>query len=155
MGAQEGSGHSCAALLPHGDRSPKRAGISEPTLHRWMRREDFKSEYQKARVRTLELASERLQRGTLAAVEVLQQIASDKTAPSASRVMAARSFLEATGLLKGMAVTVNNQTLPQSSEEVMQAIKQQLGSMLRTDEGLREMVRSILAEVGDGKLSIQ
>lgn len=147
-----------AALLccPTIIEAAKRAGVSEPTLHRWMRREDFKSEYQAARAQTLEVASQWLQRGTLSAVQVLQEIAGDKEAPSASRVMAARSFLESTGLLKGLAasVTVNNFG---SQEEIQAALVTQLSSMLRTDTQLRAEVMKILAdlEATDGNMERQ
>lgn len=142
-----------AALLsaPTIKEAAKLAGISEPTLHRWMRRPDFASDYQRARERTLELASERLQRGTLEAVEVLGDIARDKEAPSASRVMAARSFLECTGLLKGLALTVNNQIIPQDSEGLTAEIVKQLSGMLRTDPSLRDAVVRMLAESGEGR----
>lgn len=137
-----------AALLsaPTIKAAAKLAGISEPTLHRWMSRADFASDYQRAREKTLEMASEQLRHGTLAAVEVLREISSNRKAPSASRVQAARSFLECTGLLKGLAVTVNN-TIPTDSEGINESIAQELRSMLATDAHFRQMVSGIIADV--------
>jgi hypothetical protein len=64
--------------------------------------------------------------------------------------MACRTFLESTALLRGNTVTVNNSVnVPQDSESVMDAIRAQLGAMLRTDAALRETVKAILSEVED------
>lgn len=127
----------------------KATGIHEITLHRWLKEPQFAADYQRARDRVLETAAEQLRSGTLQAVEVLREVASNKKAPSASRVQAARSFLEATGLLKGLAasVTVTNQIVPQDQEGLTREIIQQLSGMLRTDEQLREAVKGILVEI--------
>lgn len=138
----------CLLAFPTVRSAAKAAGIHEITLHRWLKEPQFSADYSRARERVLETASEQLRSGTLQAVEVLRQIASNQKAPSASRVQAARSFLEATGLLKGLALTVNNNNLmPQDSAGIMEAIREQLASQLRTDEALREMVKAVLSEV--------
>jgi hypothetical protein len=123
------------------------AGISEPTLHRWMKIAEFKAEYDAARIDTLKAASERLQRGTLAAVETLQEIAGDRKAPSASRVMAARCFLECCGLLKGTAVTVNNNLIPQDAASIDSEIVKMLSGVLRNDPVIRESLVKLIAEL--------
>ncbi|MGB8986096.1 MAG: hypothetical protein WCC37_05790 [Candidatus Sulfotelmatobacter sp.] len=140
----------CLLAFPTVRAAAKAAGIHEITLHRWLKERQFAFDYQRARERVLETASEQLRSGTLQAVEVLREVAANRKAPAASRVQAARSFLEATGLLKGAAVTVNNSVnVPQDSESVMEAIRVQLGAMLRTDAALRETVKAILSEVED------
>lgn len=143
-----------AALLsaPTIKAAAKLAGISEPTLHRWMRRADFASDYQRAREKTLEMASDQLRHGTLAAVEVLREISANRKAPAASRVQAARSFLESTGLLKGLVsqVTVNNE-LPADSAGIAESIIRELRAMLATDEQFRQTVRSIIEEIENGE----
>lgn len=149
-----------AALLlrPTLKEAARDAGISQATLIRWLRDAGFSADYKRARERTLELASEKLQHGTMAAVAILAEIAANRKTPSASRVQACRSFLEATGLLKGMAasVTVNN-NIPQTVEGLDAAIAEQLRAMLKGDSGFRRMVKQIIAEAeeNDGKLSIQ
>jgi hypothetical protein len=145
----------CLLSFPTVKGAAKAAGIHEITLHRWLKEPQFAADYQRTRDRVLETAAEQLRSGTLQAVEVLREVASNKKAPSASRVHAARSFLEATGLLKGLAasVTVNNQIVPPDQEGLTQEIIQQLSGMLRTDEQLRKAVKGVLEELDseDGK----
>jgi hypothetical protein len=154
-----GSGHgqkrsrrrelTIAALIAHPTvkAAAKAAGIAEITLHRWLKEPGFAADYQAARARVLETAAEQLRAGTLAAVDVLREIAANKRAPSSSRVQAARSFLEATSLLRGTAVTVNNAVpLPVNLEGINAAIIESLREMLATDRRLRQTMREMIAE---------
>lgn len=141
----------CLLAFPTVRAAAKAAGIHEITLHRWLKEPQFALDYQRARERVLETASEQLRSGTLQAVEVLREVAANRKAPAASRVQAARSFLEATGLLKGAAVTVNNQIIPQDAEGLTSEIIKQLGGMLKTDLVLRQAVKAMLTELEEGK----
>lgn len=148
----------CLLTFPTVKGAAKAAGIHEITMHRWLKEPQFASDYRRARDHVLETAAQQLRSGTLQAVEVLREVASNKKAPSASRVQAARSFLEATGLLKGLAasVTVNNQIVPQDEKALNRGIIQLLSGVLRTDEQLREAVKGVLAELDseDGKPTV-
>ncbi len=143
---------ACLLAFPTVKAAAKAAGIAEVTLHRWLKDPDFFSAFQRARERTLELAGEQLRRGTLAAVLTLQEIASNRRAPCASRVQAARSFLECCGLLKGVgvAVTVNN-TIPSTLEELDTALVKQLSAILSADAQFRQTIHGIIEglEMGD------
>jgi hypothetical protein len=131
-------------------QAAKKIGVHEQTVLRWLKDADFARDYQNARERILDRATEALRDGSLEAVQVLREVLGNRRAPASSRVMACRTFLESTALLRGNTVTVNNSVnVPQDSESVMDAIRAQLGAMLRTDAALRETVKAILSEVED------
>jgi hypothetical protein len=80
--------------MPTIDEAAKRAGISGPTLWRWLQEPNFQAEHRKARRRALDQATAQLQQASGAAVKALVEIIEDTKAPSSSRVMAARAVLE-------------------------------------------------------------
>jgi hypothetical protein len=71
-----------------------RADISESTLLRWLKLPVFASAYREARHHLVIQAVGHLQRACTGAVSVLCSVAADKTAPSSSRVSAARAILD-------------------------------------------------------------
>jgi DNA-binding MurR/RpiR family transcriptional regulator len=85
-----------AALLtcPTLAEAAQRAGISEPTLGRWLRRDDFQTAYRQARREAVSQAIAHLQRVSGEAVETLRAIMADGKAPASARVTAARAVLE-------------------------------------------------------------
>jgi hypothetical protein len=70
------------------------AGISEPTLRRWLQRDDFQTAYREARRALMSQAMARLQQVTGTAITTLEAIMGDAEATSSSRVSAARAVLE-------------------------------------------------------------
>jgi DNA-binding MurR/RpiR family transcriptional regulator len=106
MKDQAGKGHGAkydrqqeAAIIglltkPSIDAAAKHAGISGPTLWRWLQEPGFQAEYRKARRHALGQATAQLQQASSAAVGALKEIIEDKEAPSSARVTAARTVLE-------------------------------------------------------------
>lgn len=80
--------------MPTIDQAAQHAGISGPTLWRWLQDPAFQCEYRKARRDALGQATAQLQQASGAAVKALTEIVQDKDAPSSARVMAARTVLE-------------------------------------------------------------
>ena len=72
----------------------KEAGIAEATLHRYLKDDAFKAEYQAAKREVVQQAICQLQRSAGKAVKVLIEIAEDKDSPSSARVSAAKTILE-------------------------------------------------------------
>jgi hypothetical protein len=143
---------SCPTVL----EAAKIAGISESTLHRWMREPGFAAKYQQARENVLVAASEELKAGSLAAAQVLVEVAADKKLPSASRVAAARTILESSGLLKGLALSINNQMMmPSNAGDADKVIIDTLRSLIVQDQNFRETIQRLLLEVNDGKELLQ
>jgi hypothetical protein len=70
------------------------AGISEPTLRRWLQRDNFQTAYREARRALMSQAMARLQQVTGTAITTLEAIMGDAEATSSSRVSAARAVLE-------------------------------------------------------------
>src|SRR5919199_5893638 len=70
------------------------AGVGERTLYRWLDDPTFATAYRAARRKAVSQAIARLQQVSSGAVAVLAQVASDKQAPSSSRVAAASKLLE-------------------------------------------------------------
>lgn len=89
-------------LEPSFEKAAKRAGISESTLWRWLRTDDFQTAYREARRETVSQAIGALQKASSEAVEALREIMQDKEAPATARVSAARSILEFA--IKGMEI---------------------------------------------------
>lgn len=71
-----------------------KAGVSEATLHRWLNEPAFETSFRQASSSLLERALTRLQTATQEAVETLTTIMKDSSAPTSSRVRAARSIIE-------------------------------------------------------------
>jgi hypothetical protein len=143
-----------ACLLCHSTvkAAAKAAGISEATMGRWLKDSEFARDYERARDNVLKLATEELRMGTLAAVAVLREVMSSKKAPAASRVSAARSFLEATSLLKGVSVTVNNQ-IPTDRDELNTVLVAALRDWIFESTEARQVLRALIeeAERGNGE----
>jgi predicted DNA-binding transcriptional regulator AlpA len=85
-----------AALLemPTTAAAAKVAGISEPTLWRWLQQPEFQEQYRNAKRRVVEQAITSVQKATGEAVSTLREIMNDKEAPTSSRVSAAKTILE-------------------------------------------------------------
>ena len=80
--------------MPTIEEAAKHAGISGPTLWRWLQDPSFQGQYRKARRDAFGQATARLQQASSAAVDTLKEIAEDGKAPPSARVMAARAILE-------------------------------------------------------------
>jgi len=85
-----------SALLnaPSLREAAKEAGISEATLHRWLKEDDFQTSYRAAKKELVNHAICRLQRAAGKAVDALKEIIEDKKNPASSRVSAAKTILE-------------------------------------------------------------
>jgi hypothetical protein len=70
------------------------AGVSMPTLWRYLRDPVFSLRYREARRELVECAMVRLQNDAEHAAKVLRDVADDKTAPASARVTAARTIIE-------------------------------------------------------------
>lgn len=72
----------------------KRIGIAESTLYKWLLKPDFQQEYKRARQAVVEVAISKLQKSTGRAVELLDNVISDRKAPLRLRIHAARTIVE-------------------------------------------------------------
>lgn len=70
------------------------AGVSMPTLWRYLRDPVFSLRYREARRELVECAMVRLQNDAEHAARVLRDVADDKQAPASARVTAARTIIE-------------------------------------------------------------
>jgi hypothetical protein len=70
------------------------ASISEPTLWRWLQREDFQTAYRQARREAVSQAVAYLQRVAGEAVDTLRAVMQDAQKPASARVSAARAVLD-------------------------------------------------------------
>ena len=93
-----------SALLsaPSLREAAKEAGISEATLHRWLKNEDFQTAYRAAKREVVNHAICRLQRSSGHAVETLETVMKGAGNPPTARVSAAKIILEMA--LKGVEV---------------------------------------------------
>lgn len=76
------------------EAAAKEAKVSAVTLHTWLKKEPFLSEYKSATRAVIEHASSQLKAATGKAVNTLCEVAEDSTAPASSRVSAARAIME-------------------------------------------------------------
>lgn len=86
-----------AALLiaPTKREAAALAGISYPTLRRWVAQDEaFRRAYQDELAALLESASEQVRHGMLDAVTTLRRIVADEEAPQGTRVAASRVLLD-------------------------------------------------------------
>jgi DNA-binding MurR/RpiR family transcriptional regulator len=74
----------------------KAAGLSEATLWRHLREENFVAHYRASRRELVQHMTVRLHSRAESAVQVLGDIAEDKAAPASARVTAARAIIEHT-----------------------------------------------------------
>ncbi|PKM82563.1 MAG: hypothetical protein CVU89_03420 [Firmicutes bacterium HGW-Firmicutes-14] len=70
------------------------SGVSEASLYRWLKQEDFRESYRKARSELIGQAVTLLQKGCTEAYKTLEAIHKDKESPATARVTAARTVLE-------------------------------------------------------------
>lgn len=84
------------ALLrePNTAQAAKAAGISEATIHRYLKEPAFREAYKRTRAQLLDNTVTVLMAVSLEAVKTLQAIMSDKESPVPCRLGAARSLLE-------------------------------------------------------------
>ena len=76
------------------DEAAKHAGVSGPTLWRWMQEPSFQMEYRKARRQAMGQAVAQLQQASSAAVKALREIIQNSDVTASARVTAARTVLE-------------------------------------------------------------
>jgi len=86
------------ALLTHPTiaEAADTAGVSEVTLWRWLKDQDFQQSYREATHQIVQQAISRLQQVSGEAVDVLREVMTDNTKPPSSRVAAARIVLDIT-----------------------------------------------------------
>jgi len=72
----------------------EKTGVSEATLNRWMKREEFKEAFREARRDAVSQAVARLHQACAAAVATLVGVMADDSAPTGCRVSAAKTILE-------------------------------------------------------------
>lgn len=100
MSARTGQGRkrsaAIAALLsaPTIAHAAVVAGISESTLTRWLREEEFRRAYREAQRQALHQAISTLQAAAGTAVTVLRAAMLDQSSSAAARIAAARAVLE-------------------------------------------------------------
>jgi hypothetical protein len=70
------------------------SSISEPTLWRWLQREDFQTAYRQARREVVSQAVAYLQQVAGEAVDTLRAVMQDAQKPASARVSAARAVLD-------------------------------------------------------------
>lgn len=76
------------------DEAAKHAGVSGPTLWRWMQEPTFQTEYRKARRQAMGQATAQLQQAGCIAVKALKEIIQGSGGSASARVAAARTVLE-------------------------------------------------------------
>lgn len=81
-------------MQPTIQEAAKSIGISDTTLWRWMQEEEFSTQYKEAKQLAFNQAMGRLQQVSSIAVDTLQSVMEDETAPPSSRVSAAKTVLE-------------------------------------------------------------
>lgn len=84
----------CLLAEPTTKDAAKAAGISEATIHRWLREEPFKAAYEAALKTSFETAIKSLQSLTSEAMKALRAILTDTTVTPAVRISAVRTTLE-------------------------------------------------------------
>lgn len=72
----------------------RQAGIASATGYKFLNDPIFKVEYARIRRETLALATNRLQKSAVKAVEVLDSVMSDEETPASARVQASRAILD-------------------------------------------------------------
>ncbi|MFA5864331.1 MAG: hypothetical protein WC975_06550 [Phycisphaerae bacterium] len=71
-----------------------KSGVSESTLYRWLKDDDFQKEFLKARRQVFGQAVARLQGIAMKAVNILEAILDDSECPSYAKLGAAKTVLE-------------------------------------------------------------
>jgi hypothetical protein len=101
-----------AALLsePTHAAAAKKVGVSEATLHRWLKDADFQTAYLQARREILRGAVERLQAAAGRAVETLVGVATNDAARDGDRVRAAALILDHAS--RGLDIGTNERCAP-------------------------------------------
>lgn len=85
-----------AALLsePTVADAARKSRISQATLYRYLREDDFKKLYREARADLVTHAITQLQRDCATASKTLREVCEDKEAPASARVSAARAIID-------------------------------------------------------------
>lgn len=85
-----------AALLSESTvaKAAEKAGVSEATAYRWMRRPEFRAELARARESVVDAALSRLRASAACAVDTLRDIASDRSLAENARLAAANRILD-------------------------------------------------------------
>ncbi len=93
---EQKQGRAISALLQAQSlkEAAKEAGISEATLHRWLKDEAFQMAYRAAKKEVVDHAICRLQQSSGKAVKALVEILEYAKNPASARVSAARTILE-------------------------------------------------------------
>lgn len=107
-----------AALLvsPSVEVAAERSGVPVSTLRRWLRQPRFRTRYATAAKRILTTATGRLRAVTAKAVETLETVLADPTAPPGVRVRAAVAVVE-------LALRAGEAVVPHEREDENQARK--------------------------------
>ncbi|HEX9059836.1 MAG TPA: hypothetical protein VF941_06630 [Clostridia bacterium] len=74
----------------------KIAGVSESSLWRWLREDDFQKEFKALKREVVAISVTKLQKSSATAVETLESIMEDTESPAGARVSEARTVLEMT-----------------------------------------------------------
>ncbi|MHB0999629.1 MAG: hypothetical protein ACYC27_10305 [Armatimonadota bacterium] len=72
----------------------EKIGVSEATIHRWLKDPTFAEAYRKASRHVADTAITRVQSGCTEAVDTLREIMQDKNAPASVRVSSAKIFMD-------------------------------------------------------------
>jgi hypothetical protein len=81
---------ACSSIF----EAAQRSGVTEMTLHRWLKQEAFQTAYREARREIVHHAMTRVQQVAGEAVATLQQVMQDGEASAGARVSAAKAILE-------------------------------------------------------------
>ncbi len=93
-----------AALLscPTVTEAAKKSRLSEATLFRYLRADEFKATYRRARSEIVEHAISQMQRDCSIATKTLCEVCEDAGAPAGARMTAAKSILD--GAIKAVEI---------------------------------------------------
>lgn len=80
----------CASI----DEACNKAGINRTTGYKYLKDNDFMTEYRSLRRDAMQQVTARLQKASEEAVAVLTEVMNDKTAPAPSRVTSAKNVLD-------------------------------------------------------------
>lgn len=102
-------------------------GITTATGHKYLNDPEFKKYYMKLRQDTLQLATNKLQKAAVQAVEVLNEIMLDETASASSRVQSAKEILDKA------YKSLEQETIVQRIDEMEQLINEERAELNDTN----------------------
>jgi hypothetical protein len=94
FGRKQESAISMLLISPTIAAAAEKIGVSEASIHRWLKNEQFSARYREARNRMLDAAVNQLRLGASKAVLVLLTVAGDSKAPAGARVGAAKAIID-------------------------------------------------------------